>query len=146
MNLTLLIEDACERALDRLVGAAQRARACVASVLALLVLRCDGARDSCALGADWPHSRRAGFVYVLTNPGLPGLVKLGWTHGSVESCIERLNAEHVLPFTCVARVRADDAQGIYEDNSRALEAYHVTNNFYRAEADAATMLGVVHLV
>ena len=39
-----------------------------------------------------------GFVYVLSNPGMPGLVKIGCTSKSVEERVKELNSATGVPF------------------------------------------------
>jgi len=63
----------------------------------LSVVKLGNAGDTFANGAGIP----AGFLYVLTNPRMPGLLKIGCTTRSVEERVEELNAATGVPVPFV---------------------------------------------
>ena len=65
------------------------------------------------------ENQHMGVVYVLTNPAIPGLVKIGKTsRGSVEARLSELYSTGVpVPFECVFA-------GRIEDESKVEKAFH----------------------
>ena len=54
-----------------------------------------------------------GIVYVITNPEMPGLVKIGHTSQTIEQRLRDLDKTGVpVPFECVAAWEFEDAPGV----------------------------------
>jgi len=72
------------------------------------------------------HDSNTGIVYVLTNPAMPGIVKIGKTsRGSVDARLNELYSTGVpVPFECAFAGRV-------EDESKVEKAFHLAFGPYR---------------
>lgn len=101
--------------------------------------------DPASKGAsqDQPASEnnQGGIVYVLTNPEMPGLVKIGRTAGkTVDERLKGLYATGVpVPFNCEYAARVSDEKGVEEAFHTAFEPYRINPNreFFRIDAKQA---------
>jgi hypothetical protein len=69
----------------------------------------------------------SGIVYVLTNPAMPGLVKIGWTkRASIETHLKELfNIAVPLPFGCEYAYKVDDCKKVEDALHDAFQPYRV---------------------
>lgn len=68
-----------------------------------------------------------GFVYILTNPSMPGIVKIGKTTRSVrQRCDELWQTGVPTPFTIYAEFRAPDCHTLEKEVHLALAAHRVS--------------------
>lgn len=65
-----------------------------------------------------------GYVYLLTNQAMPGLVKIGFTNGTVEERMDRLFTTGVpRKFDCFFAVKVEDARGVEAKIHHALHVF-----------------------
>lgn len=70
----------------------------------------------------------SGIVYVLTNPAMPGIVKVGkTTRENVETRLNELESTGVVPFECAYAARVADEADVEK-------AFHIAFSPYRIEA------------
>ena len=85
-----------------------------------------------------------GIIYVLTNPSMPDLVKIGRTsQGDVSSRISQLYTTGVpLPFDCVRAVSVNDAIGVEKALHKAFEPNRLNQNreFFEISVEQVTSL------
>lgn len=85
-----------------------------------------------------------GHVYILSNPSMPGLLKVGFTTGPIEARIAQLMSTGVpTPFHCVYSVEVETPQLVEAAVHRELQGCRVDRNreFFRlAEASARDVL------
>ena len=77
-------------------------------------------------------------VYVLTNPAMPGLVKIGRTEGGIEVRLRQLDTTCLpLPFECFFAVEVEDAQKVEKALHDAFEDTRIRSNreFFRLSPD-----------
>ena len=60
-----------------------------------------------------------GIVYVITNPAMPGYVKIGTTDRTIEYRLRELDKNVPVPFQCVAAWEFEDAAGVEKTLHRA---------------------------
>lgn len=76
----------------------------------------------------------AGYVYILINPSMPGLIKIGRTKRDAKERARELSTSGVpSPFQVAFEVFADDCNSLERAVQRALGEFRVSNNreFYR---------------
>jgi hypothetical protein len=79
-------------------------------------------------------------VYILTNPAMPGLIKIGQTDGDVEARVGQLYTTGVpVPFNCYYACRLDAAKGWERRLHKAFEIMRVNpkREFFEMEAEQA---------
>ncbi|KZZ57440.1 hypothetical protein A3762_13795 [Oleiphilus sp. HI0125] len=85
-----------------------------------------------------------GIVYVLTNPAMPGLVKIGKTsRASVDARLSELYTTGVpVPFECAFAGRVDDEHKVERAFHQAFGPYrlNLSREFFEIEADQAIAL------
>lgn len=85
-----------------------------------------------------------GIVYILTNPAMPGLVKIGKTaRGSVNARLNELYSTGVpVPFDCVYAGRVADEGQVEKAFHRAFGPYRINprREFFQIEAEQAIAL------
>ncbi|MCY4268777.1 MAG: GIY-YIG nuclease family protein [Gammaproteobacteria bacterium] len=86
----------------------------------------------------------AGIVYVLTNPAMPGLVKIGKTaRGSVDARLAELYSTGVpVPFECAFAARVNDEAKVENAFHRAFGPYRLNpkREFFQIEPEQAIAL------
>lgn len=81
-----------------------------------------------------------GFLYLMTNPAMPGLVKIGMTTRSPEERAQELASTGVpMPFHVVAAWPVDDVRAAERDAHEALARYRVNDarEWFRLSVPAA---------
>lgn len=69
-----------------------------------------------------------GIVYFLSNPSMPGVIKIGFTTGAIEDRIRQLNTTGVpLPFEVVAMFKVRDPQECEKAIHECLGDYRINN-------------------
>ncbi len=112
---------------------------CIYFVLRATVLRRSSRRSrrsrSSLLGArflgPWPKKRKtSGYVYVLGNESMPGLVKIGMTRRTVEQRVQELSdASGVpMPFRILFKARSRDPKSDEKRAHKALAAFRYQRN------------------
>ena len=90
------------------------------------------------------QNTESGIVYVLTNPAMPGLVKIGKTaRGSVDARLAELYSTGVpVPFECAFAARVDDEAKVESAFHRAFGPYRLNpkREFFQIEAEQAIAL------
>jgi len=84
-----------------------------------------------------------GIVYVLTNPAMPGFVKIGRTTTEIASRMDGLYTTGVpLPFDCAFAVEVDDCKLVEDSLHRAFSPYRKNpkREFFNIEADQAIVI------
>ena len=84
-----------------------------------------------------------GIVYVLTNPAMPGIVKIGKTTRVVSARLNELYSTGVpLPFECAYAARVDDESKVERAFHQAFEPYRINprREFFDIEAEQAIAL------
>ena len=75
-----------------------------------------------------PHVKESGYVYVLSNASMPGLLKIGMTHRTPQERLRELNASTgVLPFTLEAFVTSTDVRFAEKEIHRRLAGRRVSD-------------------
>ena len=89
-------------------------------------------------------STSAGIVYVLTNPAMPGLVKIGkTTRGSIDARLNELYSTGVpVPFECAFAARVTDEAKVESAFHRAFGPYRLNpkREFFQIEPEQAIAL------
>jgi hypothetical protein len=89
-------------------------------------------------------SSNLGIVYVLTNPAMPGLVKIGKTlRGSIEGRLNELYSTGVpVPFECVYAARVADESKVEQAFHQAFGPYRLNpkREFFEIEPEQAIAL------
>jgi len=81
-----------------------------------------------------------GFLYLMTNPAMPGLVKIGMTTRSPEERAQELASTGVpMPFHVAAAWPVDDVRSAERDAHEALDRYRVNDQreWFRVSVPAA---------
>ena len=90
------------------------------------------------------ESASAGIVYVLTNPAMPGLVKIGKTaRDSINARLNELYSTGVpVPFECAFAARVDDEAKVESAFHRAFGPYRLNpkREFFQIEPEQAIAL------
>lgn len=90
------------------------------------------------------HAQPTGIVYVLTNPAMPGLVKIGKTaREEVESRLQELYSTGVpVPFECAYAARVADETQVERAFHQAFGPYRINTKreFFEIEPDQAIAL------
>lgn len=74
------------------------------------------------------HVRETGYVYVLSNPAMPGILKIGMTHRTPQERLKELNSSTgVLPFTLEAFVTSTDVRMTEREIHRRLAGRRVSD-------------------
>ena len=85
-----------------------------------------------------------GYVYILSNPSLPGLVKIGQTSRSPEERARELSKNTSIPenFVVEFEIYTDDRVELEKDAHRQLSSYRVNTRreFFRVEIEKAAQL------
>lgn len=88
-----------------------------------------------------------GIVYVLTNPAMPGVVKIGRTSRGMDARLNELYSTGVpLPFECAYAARVDDEAKVERAFHRAFDPYRVNpkREFFNIEPEQA--IGLLELM
>lgn len=88
-----------------------------------------------------------GIVYILTNPAMPGLVKIGRTSRGMDARLNELYSTGVpLPFECAYAARVDDEAKVERAFHRAFDPYRVNpkREFFTIEPEQA--IGLLELM
>ena len=83
---------------------------------------------------------KQGIVYVLTNPAMPGLVKIGQTTNEIKNRMNELNTTGVpLPFECLFACEVDDCKLVENALHKAFYPYRVNpkREFFEIDPDQA---------
>ena len=90
------------------------------------------------------NNENLGIVYILTNPAMPGLVKIGKTsRNSVASRLSKLYSTGVpVPFECVFAGRVENATKVENAFHMAFGPYRINPNreFFEIEPEQAITL------
>ena len=84
-----------------------------------------------------------GIVYVLTNPAMPGLVKIGQTTNVITNRLNELNTTGVpFPFDCLFAVEVDDCKLVENSLHKAFYPYRVNpkREFFEIDPDQAIVI------
>jgi len=87
--------------------------------------------------------QKQGIVYVLTNPAMPGLVKIGLTTNAISSRLNELNTTGVpLPFDCLFACEVDDCKLVENSLHKAFYPYRVNpkREFFEIDPDQAIVI------
>jgi len=82
----------------------------------------------------------SGYVYVLSNPSMPGLVKIGRSiHGGLKRAKEMYQTGVAAPFKLEFEMFVDDFESFEESVHKALEPFRLNphREFFRASVDRA---------
>ena len=88
-----------------------------------------------------------GIVYVLTNPAMPGLVKIGQTTNLITNRMNELNTTGVpFPFDCLFACEVDDCKLVENTLHKAFNPYRVNpkREFFEIDPDQAIV--ILHLL
>ena len=78
----------------------------------------------------------SGIVYVLTNPAMPGIVKIGMTQSNLGSRLSQLYSTGVpVPFECAKAVTVADAVGVERALHQAFERLNPNREFFEVEPE-----------
>lgn len=79
-----------------------------------------------------------GIVYVLTNPMMKGLVKIGYTTRTIEERLRTFNTAVPEPYVCVSAWEIDNAAEVEKTLHRAFDdrRYNKFREFFRIDAKA----------
>lgn len=93
-------------------------------------------------------NQEEGIVYILTNPAMPGLVKIGKTaRGSVEARLSELYSTGVpVPFECAYAAKVTNQTVVEKAFHQAFAPYRINakREFFEIEADQA--ISILRLV
>ena len=84
-----------------------------------------------------------GIVYVLTNPAMPGLVKIGQTTNEITNRLNELNTTGVpFPFECLFACEVDDCKLVENSLHKAFYPYRVNprREFFEIDPDQAIVI------
>jgi hypothetical protein len=84
-----------------------------------------------------------GIVYVLTNPAMPGLVKIGQTTNEIANRMNELNTTGVpLPFECPFACEVDDCKAVENALHKAFYPYRINprREFFEIDPDQAIVI------
>ena len=84
-----------------------------------------------------------GIVYVLTNPAMPGLVKIGQTTNEISNRLNELNTTGVpFPFDCLFACEVDDYKLVERSLHEAFNPYRVNpkREFFRIYPEQAIVI------
>jgi len=84
-----------------------------------------------------------GIVYVLTNPAMPGLVKIGQTTNEITNRMNELNTTGVpFPFDCLFACEVDDCKLVENSLHKAFYPYRVNpkREFFEIDPDQAIVI------
>jgi hypothetical protein len=84
-----------------------------------------------------------GIVYVLTNPAMPGLVKIGQTTNEITNRLNELNTTGVpFPFDCLFACEVDDCKLVENSLHKAFYPYRVNpkREFFEIDPDQAIVI------
>jgi len=84
-----------------------------------------------------------GIVYVLTNPAMPDLVKIGQTTNEITNRLNELNTTGVpFPFDCLFAGEVDDCKLVENSLHKAFHPYRVNpkREFFRISPDQAIVI------
>jgi len=90
---------------------------------------------------------KQGIVYVLTNPAMPGLVKIGRTTNEITNRMNELNTTGVpLPFDCQFACEVDDCNLVEDSLHKAFypDRINPKREFFEIEPDQA--IAILHLL
>ena len=88
-------------------------------------------------------------VYILTNEGMPEVVKIGITDNLERRVKELDNTSTPLPFECFYAVEVEDAQSIERKIHQGLDEYRVRQNrefFYCSPEIAKSLLEIAEVM
>jgi len=86
---------------------------------------------------------KKGIVYVLTNPAMPGLVKIGQTINEVTSRMNELNTTGVpLPFDCLFACEVDDCKLVENSLHKAFYPHRINpkREFFEIDPEQAIVI------
>jgi len=84
-----------------------------------------------------------GLVYILTNPAMPGLVKIGQTTNEITNRLNELNTTGVpFPFDCLFACEVDDCKLVENSLHKAFYPYRVNpkREFFEIDPDQAIVI------
>jgi len=84
-----------------------------------------------------------GIVYILTNPAMPGLVKIGQTTNEITNRLNELNTTGVpFPFDCLFACEVDDCKLVEDSLHKAFYPYRVNpkREFFEIDPDQAIII------
>jgi hypothetical protein len=84
-----------------------------------------------------------GIVYILTNPAMPGLVKIGQTTNDITNRLNERNTTGVpFPFDCLFACETDDCKLVENSLHKAFHPYRVNpkREFFRISPDQAIVI------
>ena len=87
--------------------------------------------------------QKHGIVYVLTNPAMPGLVKIGLTTNGISNRLNELNTTGVpLPFDCLFACEVDDCKLVENSLHKAFYPYRINpkREFFEIDPDQAIVI------
>ena len=86
-----------------------------------------------------PPTYSTGWIYILENEHMPGLLKIGFTRKTVEGRIRELSDHTGVPtaFICVFRRRVRNPEVVETAVHRALAACNVAKEFFRVDFELA---------
>ena len=86
---------------------------------------------------------KQGIVYVLTNPAMPGMVKIGQTTNEITNRMNELNTTGVpLPFDCLFACEVDDCKIVENSLHKAFYPYRVNprREFFEIDPEQAIVI------
>ena len=86
---------------------------------------------------------KQGIVYILTNPAMPGLVKIGQTTNEITSRMNELNTTGIpFPFDCLFACEVDDCKLVENSLHKAFYPYRVNpkREFFEIDPDQAIVI------
>lgn len=83
-----------------------------------------------------------GIVYVLTNPLMPGLVKIGYTNGPLKARMTTFNTAVPEPYFCVSAWEFKDAKKVERALHKAFDGnrYNKFREFFRVEPESVAAI------
>lgn len=86
-----------------------------------------------------------GYIYVLSNPGMPGLLKVGFTLRDVEKRAQELETTGVpYKFTIEYKAIVEDVERVERDVHAGLYQFHVNKEWFKC--DSKTCIKVIEFV